>query len=755
MQTTTAEGLPLSAGFADAVDSPQQEVLTRLRIGWGGDDDFSGDYAEVPCKSARVERQLAGDLPDAVRAVEGFSAASFSAEIGPFDIPIDGELKPAPWWYSRFNAESPLFDLEPIGALLTFDVGLRTDAGVEWVRQFTGKVRSLNVRSSDATASLTALDFREKIRSKVRLPMVASPFDDPIQPSLAADWIINETLQANGVYPIPPARDRCLWYASLLGSTMPSVGKLIESNTVDSNGVRREWAFTTDGPFGPVLDIPSDAASLSYEFDSSYPIGPQPGRAFLVQGWIYAGSTSTAPIMSIGPEGSAPGDAFIAISGGTVIVGTTRYSGATLQVLGGPTLVGSPAWHFVGAHVAYSGASVTATFCVDGVVSSDSETNPINQMWGPDWTVTVLSNSGPGSASLPRSAWQISAETSPPTTWDSEFSPTAVVERSTNEISVILPADDQDGWDLLKDLGEAEFAAFFFDEHGIFRWWSSTHWGLPETQTIAKTVTAQSALIDLAYSDAVDQIRNHITIGTTQITYQPPQVVWTLGEAFEVPAQSTVTIWANFENPVWQLGTEFQYVVSSGESYIVARSADDGGGHYVFDWYATITAFAQSAKIQVTNTSTDTMWLVAVGRETGISLWGTPIASTSSATTAYEAEPSDADIAKRGDQPLNISATRWRQSMLVSAEQAVTLRSQLSEPRPVITDMPIVADPRLQLGDRITVVDSVGMQLNEPFRIAGISLSVNESGCTQNLTCRQSPTDAIWGESDWGADSWA
>lgn len=761
MQSTTAEGEPLSDGFADEVLSPDRTHVARLRIGWGGDTDFSGQYAEVPCESFSIDRQLTGDLPDVTEAIEGFSSAAMAAALLP--LSVEGERR-AVWWYSRYNTASPLYGLERLGAEVTADVGLVTDAGLEHIRKYTGNLRGLPVKSTSATASMSSLDYREKLRARVRLPMVvAAAYDEELQPGLSVNWILNEVLQANGVYAIPPNHEQCVFSASFLGSTWPSVGKLASSYYQDT--VKRPLTFETDGPFGPALDARSEVRDLAYLIDDTYPIGPQPGQAFLAQGWVHAGEdTGTSPdvtfVFSLRPEpNSLPGSAILNILNGQLFVSGTRAPGE-LYALSGPAFTGDPAWHYVGVHVKYTDNDVVGTFNLDGAVSADSYVTPVGLDYGPNWGRAAFDAAPtPIVANVPKSAWQIAAMADPPAEWDDAFEPTAVIERSANEIVAITPADDQDSWDLIKDLSSTEFAAFFFDERGIFRWWPTSHWEQPETLTVVREVTAENSLVDLAYDDRIDQIRNVVRVSANPITIGAAGFIWESAEVYEIPAQSTVEIWANFEYPVWQLATDNPARGPVADrSYVQAWDADDDTGAEEFDHLIDITAFAQAAKITVTNLKTYPIWIHGeidgTDRPPGIKLFGKAVMTATNSTVTAE-QRAQYSIDQFGEQAIDIPVTRWRQTLTAVQRQAAYLGAQLSGPRPVLTDIPIVGDPRLQLGDRIRIVDAHGMALDGTYRITGIRDDYTPAGFMQTLTARLSPTPAEWDISTWdGGDSW-
>jgi hypothetical protein len=52
-------------------------------------------------------------------------------------------------------------------------------------------------------------------------------------------------------------------------------------------------------------------------------------------------------------------------------------------------------------------------------------------------------------------------------------------------------------------------------------------------------------------------------------------------------------------------------------------------------------------------------------------------------------------------------------------------------------DVPIVADPRLQLGDRVTITDPDGLGFTSDFHLSSITTTYDSEGLSQTVSLRK------------------
>jgi len=191
----------------------------------------------------------------------------------------------------------------------------------------------------------------------------------------------------------------------------------------------------------------------------------------------------------------------------------------------------------------------------------------------------------------------------------------------------------------------------------------------------------------------------------------------------------------------------------SGQSQYRANRARDGSGAAVSNLTFTVTVVgAQIITIQVTNPNAFDVYLVSGSGFTdpqgtpSLALWGQPVTfgetqqpdttSTLNKTTATQTiDVQDAtSIGQHGDQLLEISGNPWLQDAMSLTTLANDLLARLKDPLPMLDGLTIVGDPRLQLGDRVTIIEPA-LGLNSDFFITGI-VDTFDGSYTQALTVR-------------------
>lgn len=203
MQTVTGT-------LAAALESPERTVVARVKADWKRTgtytydpgvirDVFSdtfeaaGDIGDLTgwIESVGVDRSLSTDLPDAARVGSGFGAAQAT-------VTLTGNLAcgtPLTQAFSAHAGGAPL--LARLKAPVYVELGAVGTAGAEYVRQFTGSVRSVSVDPDARTVTLTALDGREKLRTPVSLPVVTDVDAGTFMTSIAAADSVTTSFEAS------------------------------------------------------------------------------------------------------------------------------------------------------------------------------------------------------------------------------------------------------------------------------------------------------------------------------------------------------------------------------------------------------------------------------------------------------------------------------------------------------------------------------------------------------------------------------
>lgn len=252
-----------------AIQSRERTPVARVKVDWNRDGTYSfdpgvardiasdtlegiGDIGDLSpfIDSLSVDRSLATDLPEAAKINSGFGAA----EAG---VSITGQLGGGVTLVTALSAASGsgANAFRRLNAPITIDVGFVGSAGPEYLRQFTGKIRSVAVDPVSHSVNLTAIDGREDLRTPVQLPITSGQ---------DGAYFITQITTANGVTPIleaslntgisTPALDSADPWSQLQQIAGAEQGVVL----FDENGTLRFYNRNHMGPGSPVATITTD-----------------------------------------------------------------------------------------------------------------------------------------------------------------------------------------------------------------------------------------------------------------------------------------------------------------------------------------------------------------------------------------------------------------------------------------------------------------------------------------------------------------
>jgi hypothetical protein len=259
---------------------------------------------------------------------------------------------------------------------------------------------------------------------------------------------------------------------------------------------------------------------------------------------------------------------------------------------------------------------------------------------------------------------------------------------------------------------------------------------------VQKQLTARKSLQDLGYESGVMQVAN--IIGVSYTTYLP--IID--GEAYRASGVISIGPGETLEFSIVMPGP----VISGTAVLFTANSTIAGDGIDLSSYIASSGNgdLPNRVTFSVVNTGPFLAYFVDGSGQANlvaIASWMAPSSNTN-APIQYQDITS---IRKYGEQPLpTISGSEWMQREDSAASLALTLLSDLAEPKPVLTSVPIKGDPTLEFGDLVTVVDINGLGVNGLYRITGKDPSHSTSdGFSQDLVVRQAATVAYWDANSW------
>jgi hypothetical protein len=726
----------------------------QLTVAHSAEDDISGKVA-----SLSVTRDLRGQLPDEVLVVEGISAATADADLAAGST-ADEQLNTVRY-FSRTNPGSPLYgktrDSRPAKVAARF----LTDAGFESAPRLTAAVlRALPVNAADRSARLDLIDGRDRFRLPITLPAVIAdgPWDGtatiPTKPGLEASWVVSYVLSRCG-YPLSPQpRAECRLFIPFHGSAVPFVQTAFagsprakwEASTTDTNPQRVQ--FTDDAPYflaadpgagfiqlkAPVNAVPSDG------WDS---VGRAKG--IRIEHWVKRSGTEPVvdAVVTEVYNDAAPTQSRIKLF--------TRTDGfLAVQVRNGPNsyFVFSPvtfaagAWHYVGVHV--DDVNGRIAFRIDGTTYTQTH------------ALTTANTLATAAVACDVKAYAPIAELhvsmcDEATAWlPTAHVPGASVARLQNrQLSGIYPDKAVESWTVLQQVTAAEMGTCRIDYDGEPTIWAADRRLHADSLTVQRTVTARQHLMDLAYDDSRDMVRNLIKVPFQQYATAGLVPVWSLTELVSIGPSVTQTYNVKLEKPL-----AGSVVALAAEAWVTADGSVFG---YVgitdvvangLRLTATVTS-PTTVTITITNIVGTTLWIVDTNGIPNLIMSGTPI-------TKVDTEPvqvSDAAaIARRGgpgigEAPLDVDDNPWRQSAAFARGIGFQLLATLRDEQIVLTDVRIPGDPRLEDLDRIQIQDPDGLVYDAPVLIEGISDQFAPGGYGMTLVARPARDQWILGAS--------
>ncbi|GIJ50037.1 hypothetical protein Val02_69230 [Virgisporangium aliadipatigenens] len=751
---------PVTPELAAAIEAAERRPVLAVRVDWDGDGydgDGSVDDLSALAGEVVIDRALAGELPDEVSIVEGSAAASLTVDLDAGGWQVEDETGHAAWYFSAANPDGPFSWRQILGRPVTVDVGFHTTTGPQWVRRFTGRTRALPVSSRRRSAQLRALDGRERLRQVVQVPGAVTR-----DVGLTATWLVSYVLHQCGIPPSPPPRtpwgtDRVprLWIPAH-GSIQPLIAgtvTLVRRRSTVASTDRAQHRYVP-GPFVIAPHLYYNRAAENDQVTGTLTfadITNQGGRivasqVYRLEMWVRGDSTLTAPPepMGIVMEDNGPdrlkttGRIFLGLTPERRLryYCTARGGTAPVAEATGPQIPADGQWHFIGVQIDILADEVTFALDQRPPVTVETPTAaPYNEIcpsrvvftaWAPFAELHVTSDplDAPWLNTVP-------------------FTPGARLDPSVLTLDAVVEREPREAWALLSEIAAAEQAVIGFDEDGVFAYRNRTRLTDRDAVRVVRTLSAESAITDLDAEVAIDRVRNVVTVPYTPVVMdtavQVRTWVYETRDLHTVPANGTVEVWASPERPLADVDLD-GYAVTEQPNFpntYVTLSRTPEGTQLVFD-NITMTVVAWTVgtlRIRIVNGNAFDLHTANSAGFPTIGVAG--VASRVDRPIGVQVRDPDSE-AVHGQQPYAASANPWIQRREVADTLARALLADLATPHLVVTNLVIVGDPRLQLGDRVRVVDRDGIALDGEYWITAIRDRIRADGpYTQTLALRR------------------
>lgn len=328
----------------------------------------------------------------------------------------------------------------------------------------------------------------------------------------------------------------------------------------------------------------------------------------------------------------------------------------------------------------------------------------------------------------------------------------AVLDAGANTLSMTPDSiQGKDAWDVIKSLAEAEFGSVFWDETGVFRFWNYNRIKALQDSPVRTIDTSQ--IMGLELSNSLDSVRNTYSVATKKQTtgYGNVYIARSIDE-FYVPGGSTRTF-AIFVDDVQMaeprklarhtkipLGTPtgntfFQWDEWSHHGYVMQLLGVSGWAEPDFvnveldvtAWFDTrgvlmvriVNPWSEAARLAVSNQP------LTPNAESNpaLRIGGTKILKFTDQSLATKDQ---ASINNYGERNYEVSGD-WYQEFYALEGLMNVLLPRTSKPIPTTQNIEIAGDPRLQLGDVLTLDDPDGMGELMRLQIFGITRRFNKN----------------------------
>lgn len=729
----------VSAALAAAIVAPERTTRIRLSVDFDGDghggagtvDDLSGKAASVT-----VGAVLQTTLPEQVAVVEGTAAATLSADLAG-DV-TDDERLDAVRYFSPLNQLSPLHGKQRLGRDVELDLEFLTAAGWQGVPLLRGVSRAMPASVAQRRASLEAIDTRARMRTLVQLPVMVADappttafLTSPIKPGLEGSWVVSYVLWQCGFPLAPPPRAGCRLYLPMHGSALPFIADAYSGSPqawVEDTvtGEQRACRFAPGPHFLATGDMGANERAQALAPMAAGPtmFGPDGRSTGRVELWVL-GDGSSAMSVGIDTVDNAAGASVLVFSSGDVDL--VLFNGSTESVSLSSAVPIDGQWHFVGVHWDDAAGRVVMRIDDTSTVLAITPTTVAGLGVTIVDTLTASLLIFGGAAEIQVTAGLVEADDWLPTTYTAG----AVVDRSQLRLDGIAAGEPGEGWAILQELATAEQGAVYVDADGRPVYATRARLVSEQAQTSQRTLTARADLLELAYDFALDQVRNVVTCGYSPVAVTMRAEVWSLSETVMIPPGRTHTVLISTS-----LATSFHTYEGSANSV----SDGSGTGYAIGELPPEVTvAFARvsptSVRLVVSNNLPFNVWLVDVEGQPDLRVIGDVAQQGAGADTPTFRN--EASIAAYGEQPLQIPANRWVQTRGLALGLATMTGLDLGEPQPVLADLSIPSDPRLEYFDRLTVRDEANTGIAADFWYLGGSHRIDaRGGAVQTVTGR-------------------
>ncbi|MFF1377544.1 hypothetical protein [Streptomyces sp. NPDC058308] len=303
----------------------------------------------------------------------------------------------------------------------------------------------------------------------------------------------------------------------------------------------------------------------------------------------------------------------------------------------------------------------------------------------------------------------------------------------------VIPAVTGSAWEVITSIARATLSTAEFDGDGIFHWRNGSRWATaPEKPSL--TVTSAREISSLTITEEIDACRNHCSVrwaNWVNVKANKARTKKTAITGLSIPPGGSYEVsWIIGGD---ELDTSPPFTADeSAPDCIRFVNADTDTANMVYGAVEVrITREVDRLVLNMHNRDDATVWLRPRNLGTpGVVLLTPSVDSGIGPSDHWAAAWNTNSQEIYGMQEYEHDPGGWVQDSKSAAAVASTLRTAGAFPFPLLGDVEILPDPRIQLGDVVRVVDSTGASLDTLAWVIGIRTSGTGGSVQQTLTLR-------------------
>lgn len=276
----------------------------------------------------------------------------------------------------------------------------------------------------------------------------------------------------------------------------------------------------------------------------------------------------------------------------------------------------------------------------------------------------------------------------------------------------------------IQNLAQAEEGLFYQDELGQFRYVNRYRFS-KAPYTVVQWIIEPKDIINWQVAQS-SQIINHMTVSGNPRSVKGETQVWNDGQEEVIPPGQSITVWAQFQDPVTTLAS-----LEAGLDYQAFDASNGAGSDITGSIGIVLTSFTTTAMMVITNNNANTAYLHK------LSLRGNPATQDYAITETYE-DTASVDEYSEQDQSLE---NDFIQSQTFAQNLAKQIVLRWKDPNDQL-QLQIRGVPQLQLGDRVSVHDP-DTNIYTDYRLVGIQGVFEPGSFLQTLTLRKITANEI------------